>query len=148
MKPIYLDVCVLCRPFDEQQQGRIASETRAIMSILNEVKQQRFSLIVSPMHHVEINAIRDYEKQKQLLLTLKELGTNYSSDLSVVRDRVKWFLQTGMKLADATHLAYAELARASLVTVDDHFLKQCYRINFDLWCGGPLKFCQQENIAI
>ena len=38
-KNVYLDVCALCRPFDDQQQVRIRLETSAVELILAHVRQ-------------------------------------------------------------------------------------------------------------
>jgi hypothetical protein len=70
-KHIYLDVCALCRPFDDQQQVRIRLETSAIELILAHVRQEKMALIVSSVHRLEIKAITDLEERKQLLLLLE-----------------------------------------------------------------------------
>jgi len=49
-KLIYLDVCVLCRPFDNQQYLRIKMEMEAVNLILSNVKKGKYKLIVSPVH--------------------------------------------------------------------------------------------------
>lgn len=38
---IYLDVCCLNRPFDNQSQPRIALETQAILTILSQCEAQQ-----------------------------------------------------------------------------------------------------------
>jgi len=38
---IYLDMCALKRPFDDQSNGRIALETTAVLSILRSVAEGR-----------------------------------------------------------------------------------------------------------
>ena len=47
---VYLDVCALCRPFDDQQQVRIRLETDAVQLILTHVRQKNLKMITSPMH--------------------------------------------------------------------------------------------------
>ncbi|OQW87384.1 MAG: hypothetical protein BWK78_09065 [Thiotrichaceae bacterium IS1] len=63
VKRIYLDVCALCRPFDDQRQIRIALKTQAVHLILSQVRQQRFELLLSPAHEAEILAIRDRQER-------------------------------------------------------------------------------------
>ena len=77
---IYLDVCALCRPFDDQQQIRIRLESSAVELILAHVRQKEVALIVSPVHHREIEAITDLEERKQLLLLLEEFGSQLEFD--------------------------------------------------------------------
>jgi hypothetical protein len=47
-KRIYLDVCALCRPFDDQAQIRIRLETEAVQLILSYVKSGDLDLVISP----------------------------------------------------------------------------------------------------
>ena len=57
MKSIYLDVCSLCRPFDDQAYLRIRMETGAVSLILIEVREGHCKMYVSPVHFKEIDAI-------------------------------------------------------------------------------------------
>ena len=63
---IYLDVCALCRPFDDQSQIRIRLETEAVQLILSHVRAENLSLIVSPVHDAEITAIGDLAERTHL----------------------------------------------------------------------------------
>jgi hypothetical protein len=56
---VYLDVSALCRPFDDQNQMRIRLETDAVMLILGHVRSKALTLVVSPTHDVEVQAIED-----------------------------------------------------------------------------------------
>src|SRR6476620_8732400 len=80
-KRIYLDVCALCRPFDDQQQIRIRLEAIAVELILATIRQTKLQMIVSPVHIVEINAITIAEEREQLLILLQELGLLYEYNL-------------------------------------------------------------------
>ncbi len=44
MNRIYLDVCSLCRPFDDQSYTRIRLETEAVNLILSRVKSKHYEL--------------------------------------------------------------------------------------------------------
>jgi len=145
-KRIYLDVCALCRPFDDQRQMRIALETQAVHLIFSQVRQQRFELLLSPAHEAEILAIRDRQERDELLLLLRQIGTFPTYDLAVAHRRTQNLKQQGLKVADAAHLALAEQVSDVLITVDDRFLKFCRRLNTSLWCGTPPQFCEQENL--
>jgi predicted nucleic acid-binding protein len=143
---VYLDVCALCRPFDDQQQVRIRLETAAVELILAHIRQTRLQLIVSPVHDAEIEAIADREEGKQLVLLLKQLGIRVSFDLSAARQRAEQLTQQGLGVADAAHLAFAEQAQADFVTVDDRLLRQCRRIKPEVWYGSPSAYCDKENL--
>ncbi len=128
-KRVYLDVCALCRPFDDQQQARIRLETEAVELILAHIRQEQIKLIVSPTHELEIGAIKEAEERQHLLLLLKQWGASLPFDLPLVRQRAEQLVGLGMGVADAAHLAFAEAAQSDFVSVDDRLLKQCHRVN-------------------
>ncbi len=145
-KIVYLDVCALCRPFDDQQQGRIRLETSAVELILAHIRQTDLTLIVSPVHHLEIEATADMEERKQLLLLLNREGTHLDFDLPAVRTRAEQWTAQGLGAADAAHVTFAEAAGADFVTVDDRLLKQCRRLEPPVWCGTPQAYCDKEHL--
>ena len=67
VKRIYLDVCALCRPFDDQTHMRVRLETEAVQLILSHVRATNLALIVSPVHDAEIAAIPDPAEREYLL---------------------------------------------------------------------------------
>lgn len=56
---IYVDVCTLCRPYDDQNLMRIRLETDAWYLILQHIQEERYFLIASPVHLREVEAIAD-----------------------------------------------------------------------------------------
>lgn len=147
IKRIYLDVCVLCRPFDDQRQMRIALETDAVALILNHVRQGNLSLIISKAHDLEINALKKSKERNQLKELLNNFGLRYSYELSAVQVRAEMFVAEGLGPADAAHLAFAEQAQADFLTVDDRLLRQCHRVRTSIWYGKPPIFCERENLT-
>ena len=145
-KLIYLDVCVLCRPFDDQQQARIRLETNALQLILAQTAKSDLSVIVSPVHTIEIQAIQNSEERQHLLMLLARIGSQHQFELSVVRQRAEELADEGMGVADAAHVAFAEFVQADFVTVDDRLLKQCKRVELKVWSGSPLAYCDKENL--
>jgi hypothetical protein len=67
MKPIYLDVCSLCRPFDDQDYIRIRLEIDSVNLILSKAKQGHYQLMKSKAHYLEINSISDDLERIELL---------------------------------------------------------------------------------
>ena len=145
-KRVYLDVCVLCRPFDDQQQARIRLETNALDLILGHIAPEERQLIVSPAHQVEIQAIPALEERQHLLILLDHTATQLAFDLSAVRLRTETLAKSGMGLADAAHVAFAEFAQADFITVDERLLRQCQRLNVQVWSGTPLAYCDKEEL--
>jgi len=143
---VYLDVCALGRPFDDQSQMRIRLETDAVLLILGHVRAQTLTMIVSPAHDVEIAAIEEPAERENLQLLLQESGTRISFDLPQARQQAEQLVQQGLGPADAAHLALAGQARCDFITCDDRLLRQCRRIQPGIWCGTPLAYCEKENL--
>ena len=64
----------------------------------------------------------------------------------VMRRRAEALADGGMGIADAAHVAFAEAVQADFVTVDDRLLRQCQRLDVNIWCGSPLVYCDKENL--
>ncbi|RKX66997.1 MAG: hypothetical protein DRP41_01400, partial [Thermodesulfobacteriota bacterium] len=75
-KLIYLDVCALCRPFDDQSFLRIRMETEAVNLILSKVKENFYQMVVSPVHMKEMEAIQDEIERIQLITLLNKYGNS------------------------------------------------------------------------
>ena len=143
---VYLDVCALCRPFDDQSQIRIRLETDAVQLIVSHVRAGNLALIVSPAHDVEIAAIDNLAEREHWQLMLRQVGTRVPFDLSQARQRAEVLVRQGLGVADAVHLAFAEQAEADFVTCDDRLLRRCRRIQPGVWSGTPITFCDKENL--
>ena len=145
-KRVYLDVCALCRPFDDQRQARIRLETTSVELILAYVRKKKIELIVSPTHDAEIEATADREERSQLMLLLKQLGTRPALNLQTAQQRAERLTAQGVGIADAAHLAFAEQSQAEFVTVDDRLVKICRRVEPAMWYGTPLAYCDKEGL--
>lgn len=104
---MYLDVCALCRPLDDQRQIRIHLETRAVELILTHVRRDHIKMVVSAAHTIEIEAIDDLEERTNLGFLLYRLGARPKFDLITVRQRAEYLVSQGLGIVDATHLAFA-----------------------------------------
>lgn len=145
-KLAYLDVCALSRPFDDQSQMRIRLETNAVNLILAHVRQDKLTMIISPVHEAEIQIIPDREERTQLQILLSDFGRMPQVDLRIIRQRAELFSSRGIGTADAAHIAFAEQALADFVSVDDRFLKRMARFTLPIWIGSPLAYCEKENL--
>ena len=123
-KKIYLDVCTLCRPFDNQNLMRIRLETDAFNMILEQVFFKRYDLMVSSAHIQEIMAIEDDMERKQIVSLLNEYGTTIFADLSSVLKRANLLYDSGFGTADAAHLAFAESSADCFISCDDRLLRK------------------------
>jgi hypothetical protein len=143
---VYLDVCTLCRPFDDQSQIRIRLETEAVQLILSHIRLGFLTLITSPVHRIEVGAIPDFKEREYLLALMKEIGGEVASDQARVRARAEALVAEDLGPADAAHLAFAEAAGADFVTTDDRLIRQCKRVGAAVWCGNPVAFCEKEDL--
>lgn len=144
MQLIYLDVCTISRPFDEQHYLRIRLETEAFNLILSRVKGGDYKLLVSPVHIKEIEAIPDIFERIELQTVLEELGEPIRVNISKTRERAEELVKLGFGVADAAHVAFAEEAKAQFISCDDSLIKKCLNNKINVWCGNPVAFCEKE----
>jgi predicted nucleic acid-binding protein len=145
-KLIYLDVCVLCRPFDNQQYLRIRMEIEAVNLIFSNIKKGKYKLVVSPVHLIEINAIPDIYERIQLKTILEKFGVLPKVNLSETREIAEELVQKGFGVADAAHIAFAEKSNIPFITCDDQLLKKCLKNKINIWCTNPVIFCEKERL--
>ena len=146
MKPIYIDVCALSRPFDDQSYLRIKLETESLNLILSNIKKGKYRLLVSPVHFKEIKAIPETYERIELQAILEILGVSIKANLSKVRERADELVKLNFGIADAAHVAFAEHGKAEFITCDDVIIKKCLNHKIGVWCGSPLSFCEKEML--
>ena len=145
-KLIYLDVSALCRPFDDQSYLRIKMETEAVNLILTKIKEGILKMIVSPVHFKEIEAISDNIERFHLLNFLKNFGTRPKVELKKARERAEELVSLKFGIADAAHIAFAEMANAEFISCDIKLLKKCKKHKIKIWSGSPIVFCEKEDL--
>ncbi|MEZ4708365.1 MAG: hypothetical protein R3A44_14230 [Caldilineaceae bacterium] len=145
-KLVYLDVCALNRPFDDQKQVRIRLETDAVNLIVSHIRTATLRLVTSPMLEIEISANPNENVKAYNRSLLQQWGYMPNYALSAIRTRAEFLSELNMGAADAAHVAFAEFAEADFVTVDDRLLKLCRRLNIRVWYGTPLAFCDKEDL--
>jgi predicted nucleic acid-binding protein len=118
---IYLDVCCLCRPFDDQTSNRIRIETEAIVEILKRC-QTDWEFIDSEVIEFEIDGILDEERRKNVRSLLQFAKEHVAVDKDLI-SRGRSFHDSGISPFDALHLACAERAGAVFLTTDDFLIR-------------------------
>ena len=63
---IYLDVCCLNRPFDDQTQDRIHLESEAVILILKRVRSGNWEWISSEAVDFEVRQTPDAERRRRV----------------------------------------------------------------------------------
>ena len=148
---IYLDVCCLNRPFDDQNQLRIRLETEAIFTIINQCQEEKWKLISSSILDWELNQISDLEKLESLkkLLSLAQIKVLNSLPL---QKRTSELRDLGFSSYDAAHIASAERSLADVfLTTDDRLFRRgqkiasLLKVNIDNPGQWLAKIIQQEE---
>lgn len=145
MKTLYLDVCVLCRPFDDQNQLRIRLETDAVFLILRRIETGLYRAVVSPAHVKEVGAILETSERLEMERLLGRLCESCEYDLPQARHRAEALIGSGFGIADAAHVAFAEQVADFFITCDDKLLKRCTHAELPIYAMSPLEFIAQEE---
>lgn len=108
---VYLDVCCLNRPFDDQRQDRIRLEAEAVLLILADCECGKFRLTLGEAAFWEVEAIPNHERREKVTSFRNISRDIVIVDTSVV-ERSKELELQGMTLCilPATRLV-ARLAR-------------------------------------
>ncbi len=124
---IYLDVCCLNRPFDDQTQNRIRLESEAILIILNRLYTREWEWIGSEAIDIEIENTPNIEK-RYYLMKVSEWIDNSIKIQEKEFERAGQLETLGFKSFDAIHIACAESGNADIfLTTDDKLLKLAKR---------------------
>jgi len=142
---IYLDVCCLNRPFDDQTQTRIHLESEAIVSILQRVEDDEWQLISSDAVAYEIQKTPNEERQERLW-SLESRATMRVEITGSILQRAEEVEKLGFKTYDALHLSFAESAEVDVfLSTDDKLLNQAQRFKkeINLAVANPLSWLQE-----
>jgi predicted nucleic acid-binding protein len=123
---IYLDVCCLNRPFDQQSQARIRLETEAILEIINYCQAGTWTLITSNVLDAEISQTPNKERIKNVkkILSIAKIKV-LSGDW--LQQRASQLQKLGFASYDAAHLASAERASSDIfLTTDDRLFRKSH----------------------
>jgi predicted nucleic acid-binding protein len=145
---IYLDVCCLNRPFDDQAQDRIHLETESILAIFHHSQISGWTIIGSDAIDFEIERMPDYDKRTKVQLLSSLHDTHVKIDAGI-EDRALELKQVGLKALDALHVACAEKAKAGVfLTTDDYLLNKAMQNKnmFKLRIENPLKWVTEVLI--
>lgn len=139
---IYLDVCCLNRPFDDQRQDRIRLETEAIFTILKFAELGQFTLLDSDIILYEVEKISNLKRKNSIRKILSKAKFYIDLNEEILK-RAHEIQYLGIRSYDALHLASAEYGEASVfLTTDDKLLKRIKNNmnKFNLKAENPLNW--------
>jgi predicted nucleic acid-binding protein len=123
---IYMDVCCLCRPFDDQNNRKIRLEAEAILAILDRCSNN-WDLVGSVIIDDEISRLADMEKRLKLEQKLM-LVKDYIELNESIFSRALQYQKEGIRLFDALHLACAENGETIFLTTDNRIITTVRKI--------------------
>jgi len=142
---IYLDVCCLCRPFDNHSDTRVRLETEAVLSILKRCSLD-WELVTSTAVLHEIGLIGDPTKRSHALRLIQRARETIRVD-DILLSRAEEFENLGVMGMDAVHIACAEKAGAVLLTTDDDLVKIMKKdaLRTSVCADNPLHWLMEVN---
>lgn len=143
---LYLDVCTLCRPFDDQNMMRIRLETDALFLILRGIQNKIYEMMVSPVHLKEIEDIEDIYERLDVSILLDKYGIKPKCDLNEIKKRAEQLYLLKFGVADAAHIAFAEVTSDIFITCDDRLLGKCNKSKVNVAIMNPVDFCLREDL--
>ena len=123
---VYPDNCCYGRPFDSPSNVRIVNEANAKMAIQRSISEGRIELAISYMLYSENKRGPNQMAIDYNLDFMKRLHKVYVGldQLESIQPLVKEMMASGIKSADATHIACAIRAECDyFITTDDRLLK-------------------------
>lgn len=145
---IYLDVCSLQRPFDNQTQPRVRLEAEAIKLILGRVEEGEFEWLTSEVVDYEIAQNPDAERALKARLLVAHAGKKIIvGEAEIVR--ANEIEQLGLTGFDALHMACAESGNVDVfLTTDDKLVKRAARMakKLEVRVANPLQWAQEIMI--
>lgn len=122
---IYLDVCCINRPFDDQTEERIRMESEAVLVILKRCLSE-WTLIGSEAIDYEISRIPDIERRGKVEQIASISREKIIMDECII-SRARQIEKQGLKPMDALHLACAERSADVMLTTDDEIVMAAIR---------------------
>jgi hypothetical protein len=138
---VYLDVCCLNRPFDDQRQEPIRLASEAIKLILERIQTGQCAWIGSEALELEIGRTADPERMRNVRLVTEFVERSVSLGEAEER-RAAQLCALGFAGMDGLHLACAESGRAGVfLTTADRLLRLA------LGCMSELKLRVENPLS-
>ena len=142
---VYLDVCCLCRPFDDQTIGRVRLEVTAVLEIIRRCATQEFTLVTSEAITEELSKIPDINKR----LRVEKIESITQEHVLIddgITSRMYELIAMGGDAMDSLHVACAERAGAVFLTTDDDLIT-FFKLhqNIQVLIENPVTWLKEEN---
>lgn len=140
---LYVDLNCFNRPFDDQTQERVQSETDAVFAILRRIAAGTDNLIWSWALWFE-NSKHPIADRRDEIAQWQQVASLFVPLNDSLRQRARAFAAGGITALDALHLASAESGGADvLITCDDIFLRRARRLDLTLRVLNPVAYLSE-----
>ena len=120
---IYLDVCCLNRPFDDQGQIRVKLEAEAKLAIQNRIAEGKYDLVWSYILDFE-NQVNPFAERRSAIQKWKRRAARDISETAEILNEAGRIEKKGIKPKDALHISCAVAGGCKyFLTTDDNILK-------------------------
>lgn len=127
MRTVYLDLCCLNRPLDDQHQPRVRIEAEAVLALIELARHGELKWIGSDILDLESSRNPDIERRRRVEALLNCAISNVAAG-ERERQRGRELQAIGFAAFDALHIACAESAGAEvLLTTDDRLRARAVR---------------------
>jgi len=142
---IYMDVCCLCRPFDDQTIGRVRLEVTAVQEIIRRCATQEFTLVTSEAITEELSKIPDINKRLRVEKIVSIAQEHVLIDEGIT-SRMYELIAMGGDAMDSLHVACAKRAGAVFLTTDDDLIT-FFKLhqNIQVHIENPVTWLKEEN---
>ena len=143
---IYMDVCCLCRPFDDftsPDGKRIRQEAEAVETIFKLAKSKDWTILLSTIIEDEVSNLSNPKKANGAT-TFYPLMNKCDTLVHNIGDRATYFQTHGARNHDSLHLSLAESAADVFLTTDDTLLKIATNADTRIEVENPLAWLKKE----
>ncbi len=123
---IYLDMCCYNRPYDPQEQLKVAMETQSKLRIQRLVEEGKFDLVASYTLDYECSHIPSPIRKRQIMEFVRQNAKVYVSHKgdAEISEKAEEIMKTNVKEYDAYHVASAIYAGCEyFISVDYRLLR-------------------------
>jgi len=100
---------------------------------------------VSILGNTTITGLTHY--RTEIIETIYQNGKPCNGDLQTIRKRADELVNVGLGIADAAHIAFAEVNAEYFISCDDRLLNRSKRESVNVIVMTPVEFCVQENLV-
>ena len=139
MIKVYLDVCCLNRPFDDQSQMRVHLESEAVLYIQEKIREGKLNILWSYVIDVEVYN-NPFEDRRNSILDWKNKAISDVAENDDIIKLADTFSKIGIDNLDALHLGCAIYSNSDFfITTDDDIIK-LYSYHGNMQVVNPIDF--------